>query len=74
MPAEGLAWLPKREILTFEEILRLAHIFIDLGIRTIRLTGGEPLMRQDIDVLIEALTRLEPALDLSMTTNGFFLK
>jgi GTP 3',8-cyclase len=74
MPAEGLPWLPKREILTYEEILRLARIFIDLGIRTIRLTGGEPLMRQDIDVLIAGLTRLEPDLDLSMTTNGFFLK
>ncbi len=74
MPAEGLPWLPKREILTYEEILRLARIFIDLGIRTVRLTGGEPLMRQDIDVLIEGLTRLEPDLDLSMTTNGFFLR
>ena len=74
MPAEGLPWLPKREILTYEEILRLARIFIDLGIRTVRLTGGEPLMRQDIDVLIAGLTRLEPDLDLSMTTNGFFLQ
>jgi cyclic pyranopterin phosphate synthase len=74
MPAEGLAWLPKREILSYEEILRLARIFIHLGVHTIRLTGGEPLMRQDIDVLIEGLTRLEPSLDLSMTTNGFFLK
>ncbi len=74
MPAEGLAWLPKREILSYEEILRLARIFIHLGVRTVRLTGGEPLMRQDIDVLIEGLTRLEPSLDLSMTTNGFFLK
>jgi cyclic pyranopterin phosphate synthase len=73
MPAEGLPWLPKREILTYEEILRLARIFIGLGVRTVRLTGGEPLMRQDIDVLIEGLIRLEPGLDLSMTTNGFFL-
>ncbi len=73
MPAEGLDWLPKREILTYEEILRLARIFIGLGVRTIRLTGGEPLMRKDIDVLIEGLIRLEPTLDLSMTTNGFFL-
>jgi cyclic pyranopterin phosphate synthase len=73
MPAEGLPWLPKREILTYEEILRLARVFIGLGVRTVRLTGGEPLMRQDIDVLIEGLTRVDPALDLSMTTNGFFL-
>lgn len=74
MPAEGLTWLPKREILSYEELLRLARIFIELGIRTVRLTGGEPLMRQDIDVLIDGLTRLDPGLDLSMTTNGFFLK
>ncbi|HEX9897707.1 MAG TPA: radical SAM protein, partial [Candidatus Methylomirabilis sp.] len=73
MPAEGLTWLPKREILSYEEILRLVRVFIHLGIRTVRLTGGEPLMRQDIDVLIEGLTRLQPDLDLSMTTNGFFL-
>ena len=73
MPAEGLPWLPKREILTYEEILRLARVFVDLGVRTVRLTGGEPLMRQDIDVLIGGLARLDPAMDLSMTTNGFFL-
>ncbi len=73
MPAEGLPWLPKREVLTYEEILRLARIFIDLGIQTVRLTGGEPLMRKDIDRLIEGLIRLKPELDLSMTTNGFFL-
>jgi cyclic pyranopterin phosphate synthase len=74
MPAEGLPWLPKREILSYEEILRLARTFIHLGIRTIRLTGGEPLMRQDIDVLIEGLARLDPSLDLSLTSNGFFLR
>jgi len=73
MPAEGLPWLPRREILTYEEILRLARIFIGLGIHTIRLTGGEPLMRQDVEVLIAGLVRLDATLDLSMTTNGFFL-
>ena len=73
MPAEGLPWLPRREILTYEEILHLARIFIGLGIHTIRLTGGEPLMRQDVEVLIAGLVRLDASLDLSMTTNGFFL-
>jgi len=68
-----LPWLPRREILTYEEILRLARIFIGLGIHTIRLTGGEPLMRQDVEVLIAGLVRLDATLDLSMTTNGFFL-
>jgi cyclic pyranopterin phosphate synthase len=74
MPAEGLPWLPKREVLTYEEMLRLAQIFIRLGIRTIRLTGGEPLMRRDIDILIRGLVALHLELDLSITTNGFFLK
>jgi GTP 3',8-cyclase len=73
MPADGLPWLPRREILTYEEILHLARIFIGLGIHTIRLTGGEPLMRQDLEVLIAGLVRLDATLDLSMTTNGFFL-
>jgi GTP 3',8-cyclase len=73
MPAEGLPWLPKREILSYEEILRLARVFVDLGIRTVRLTGGEPLMRHDVDVLVSGLIQLDPGLDLSMTTNGFFL-
>ncbi len=74
MPPEGLPWLPKEEILTYEEILRLSRLFIGLGVRTIRLTGGEPLMRKDLPVLIRGLTRLDPALDLSITTNGFFLR
>lgn len=73
MPAEGLPWLPKREVLRYEEIIRVARIFIDLGVRTIRLTGGEPLMRQDVDVLVGGLSALHPDLDLSMTSNGFFL-
>jgi cyclic pyranopterin phosphate synthase len=73
MPADGLPWLPKREVLTFEEILRLAAIFLRLGVRTIRLTGGEPLMRRDIAVLLAGLAQLHPELDLSITTNGFFL-
>jgi GTP 3',8-cyclase len=74
MPADGLAWLPKRDILRSEEMLRLARIFIGLGIRTVRLTGGEPLMRRDIDALTDGLRHLDPTLDLSMTTNGFFLQ
>ena len=49
MPAEGLDWLSKSDVLRSDEILRLARIFVGLGIRTIRLTGGEPLMRRDID-------------------------
>lgn len=74
MPAEGLPWLPRREILSFEELMRLARLFVGLGVRTIRLTGGEPLMRREIAVLVRELTRLDPALDLALTTNGFFLE
>jgi len=74
MPAEGLDWLSKSDVLRSDEILRLARIFVGLGIRTIRLTGGEPLMRRDIDAVTDGLTRLDPSLDLSMTTNGVFLQ
>ena len=74
MPVEGLDWLHKSEVLCSDEILRLARIFIGLGIRTIRLTGGEPLMRSEIDLLVEGLTDLDPTLDLAMTTNAFFLQ
>jgi GTP 3',8-cyclase len=74
MPAEGLAWHPKHELLTYEELLRLAGIFLGLGVRTIRLTGGEPLLRQDLEVLVGALRRLQPDLDLAITTNGFLLQ
>jgi len=74
MPAEGLPWLPREEILRYEEILRLARLFLELGATTIRLTGGEPLVRKDLDVLVRGLNRLAPRLDLSITTNGFFLR
>lgn len=73
MPTGGLPGLPRGEILTFEEILRLARMFIGLGIRTIRLTGGEPLLRQDIADLVAGVARLKPDLDLSLTTNGALL-
>lgn len=74
MPEENIPWLPRREILSLEEIVRLARIFIDLGVRTIRLTGGEPTLRNGIERLAKALTSLRPDLDLAMTTNGFLLK
>lgn len=74
MPHDGMQWLPRDEILSYEELLRMARILIDLGVVTVRLTGGEPLMRQNIEVLIRGLVALKPDLDLSMTTNGYFLK
>jgi cyclic pyranopterin phosphate synthase len=73
MPEEGLEWLHKAKILTFEEITRIASVFVSLGVRTIRLTGGEPTLRRELPVLVSMLDRLHPDLDLAMTTNGFLL-
>lgn len=73
MPVEGLPWLPKREILTFEEIVRIARIMVGLGVVTIRVTGGEPLIRQGVEELVRMLASLKPGLDLTMTTNGHLL-
>src|SRR3990172_8223826 len=74
MPEHGMPWLPKKEILSYEEILRIAAVMLDLGVITVRLTGGEPLVRPNIETLIKGLHALKPDLDISMTTNGFFLK
>ncbi len=72
MPAEGLPWLERSELLTYEEIARLASVFVGLGVRTIRLTGGEPLVRRNLETLI-AMLRDHGVPDLSLTTNGYFL-
>ncbi len=72
MPAEGLAWQPKTEILSFEEILTLVGIFSQLGVEQIRLTGGEPLLRQDLPQLVQALGQL-PLKKIALTSNGILL-
>ena len=64
----------KTDILTFEEIERLTAIFVKLGIRKIRITGGEPLIRRDLHLLIEKINRIDETLDIAITTNGYFLK
>ena len=74
MPAEGLAWLPRGDILSYEEIERLARIMTRIGIEEIRLTGGEPLVRKDLPELIRRLAPLEGLRSLSLTTNGYLLK
>jgi cyclic pyranopterin phosphate synthase len=74
MPEEGMKWLPRDEILSFEELTRVARIFVEAGTRTIRLTGGEPLVRRDLPALVGMLHGLHPKLDLSLTTNGFLLR
>ncbi len=61
------------ELLTFEEITRLARLAVGLGVRKIRLTGGEPLLRRDVEVLVAMLADLEGLEDLTLTTNGSLL-
>jgi GTP 3',8-cyclase len=67
------AFLPSDKLLTFEEITRLARIFVDHGVRKIRLTGGEPLVRRDIEKLVWMLSQVEGLEDLALTTNGSLL-
>jgi cyclic pyranopterin phosphate synthase len=73
MPAEGLEWLGRDEILTFEEIARLVRVLASLGVDEVRLTGGEPLIRRDLPVLVEMLAAIPGVRDLSLTTNGVLL-
>src|ERR671926_215353 len=73
MPAEGLEWLRRDEILSFEEIARLAGILAALGVDEVRLTGGEPLVRRDLPALVGMLARTDGVRDLSLTTNGVLL-
>jgi cyclic pyranopterin phosphate synthase len=74
MPAEGLPWLERTEILTFEEIARLVTLFASMGVGDVRLTGGEPLVRRDFPRLAEMLAAVPGVEDLSVTTNGFLLE
>jgi len=74
MPAEGMPWLPKQDLLTYEEITRFASVALGLGVTGIRLTGGEPTVRADLPTLVRMLNALAPDLDLSLTTNGLKLE
>jgi GTP 3',8-cyclase len=74
MPAEGLPWLQRSEVLTFEEIERLARILAAMGVSHVRITGGEPLVRRDAPDLIERLVRVPGLDDLALTTNGVALR
>jgi cyclic pyranopterin phosphate synthase len=73
MPAEGLEWLPKPELLTFEELTRLVRIAVGLGVTTVRLTGGEPLVRRGLPGLVAQIAALRPRPRIAMTTNGLGL-
>ena len=77
MPAEifgeSYQFLPKEEILSFEEVARLTRIFVELGVNKVRITGGEPLLRTDLPKLVEMLSAIQELDDLTLTTNGFLL-
>jgi GTP 3',8-cyclase len=74
MPAEGLPWLQREELLTYEEIARLVGLFGSMGVHDVRLTGGEPLARRELWHLVEMLSADANVHDLSLTTNGYMLE
>lgn len=70
MPEEGIQWLERKELMTYEELLRLCTLVVRMGVTKIRLTGGEPFVRKDIMQFVAALTRLDGLQQLAITTNG----
>jgi GTP 3',8-cyclase len=74
MPAEGLPWLERDDVLRYEEIARLVGLFAGMGVGDVRLTGGEPLVRRDFPRLVSMLSAIEDVHELSVTTNGFLLE
>jgi cyclic pyranopterin phosphate synthase len=73
MPAEGLEWLGRDEVLSYEEIARLVRVLSEMGVDEVRLTGGEPLVRRDLPALVSLLSGISGVRDLSLTTNGVLL-
>ncbi len=73
MPEADYRWIPQPDVLTFEEIDRLAGVYVRLGVRKLRLTGGEPLLRRDLPALVALLARRKGLHDLALTTNGVLL-
>ena len=73
MPAEGLPWLDRSDLLSYEEIERLVALLGSMGVHDVRLTGGEPLVRKELWRLVERLSAIEDVHDLSLTTNGYLL-
>ncbi|MTB72986.1 GTP 3',8-cyclase MoaA [Arsenicicoccus sp. MKL-02] len=70
MPAEGLPWMPRPEMLTDDELVQLVRVFVELGVTKVRLTGGEPLLRRSIVDVVRRIATLEPHPQIAMTTNG----
>lgn len=74
MPEKPFSWVPKEQLLRFEELFEFVKVAIDEGIKKIRITGGEPLLREDLDRFIKMIFDYAPQIDLAMTTNGYLLK
>ncbi len=74
MPEKPFSWVPQENLLTFEELFEFMKVAIDEGVKKIRITGGEPLLREDLDTFIKMIYDYEPSIDLAMTTNAFLLK
>lgn len=74
MPEKPFSWVPKENLLSFEELFEFIKIAIDEGVKKIRITGGEPLLREDLDKFIKMIYDYKPTIDLAMTTNGYLLK
>ena len=73
MPAENVRFKPRHELLNFEEIARFVRVVAEMGVNKVRLTGGEPLVRHDLSVLVEMLARVPGVRDIALTTNGMLL-
>lgn len=73
MPADNVVFMDRRELLTFEEIERFVRVAVELGVNKIRLTGGEPLVRRDLPVLVKRLAAIPELVDIGLTTNGILL-
>ena len=74
MPEKPFSWVPKENLLTFEELFEFIKVAVDEGIKKIRITGGEPLLREDLDKFIKMIYDYAPEIDLAMTTNAYLLK
>ena len=73
MPDDGVAWLKRSELLTYEEIYRLVRIMAGLGLRKVRFTGGEPLVRSDLPELVKEISSIKNIEDISLSTNAVLL-
>lgn len=74
MPEKPFSWVPKENLLSFEELFLFVKVAVDEGVKKIRITGGEPLLREDLDTFIAMIYNYAPHIDLAMTTNAFLLK